>query len=222
MNRKILVSIAVLILATMACSSVSLGSNSTVVGSGNIVSETRNITGIQGVNLAGSGDVEIKIGTTESVIVRADDNIVPLIETTVSNGRLTIRTKPFTNISTHNGIHVTVVAKSLNELTMGGSGSIRASGVTGPNLVVTLPGSGDITVTGTVDHVGITLLGSGNIYCENLKASSANVQIMGSGNITAYADKSLEASIMGSGTIHYSGSPEQVSKSITGSGSITE
>ncbi len=224
MDRKILASIIVLIVATLACSTlspVSLDSNR-VIGSGKIVSETRNVGAFRGVNLAGSGDMEIKLGTTESVTIKADDNIVPLIETTILNGRLTIRTKPLTNITTSNGIRITVVAKSLDEITLAGSGSIKATGMTGPNLIVTLPGSGDITVTGTAQQATITLLGSGNIYCDGLKASSVAATIMGSGNITAYAEKSLDASILGSGTIRYSGSPDQVTKSIKGSGTITD
>ena len=86
--------------------------------------------------------------------------------------------------------------------------------MTGPKLIVALPGSGDITVTGTTSNATITLLGSGNIYCDGLKAHSVGVQIMGSGNVTTYADESLDASILGSGNIRYSGQPAQVTKDI--------
>ncbi len=220
MNAKIIASITVLLLAALACSAVPVASN-TVVGSGKVISETRNVSGFTGVRLAGFGDVNVTLGPAESVIVQADDNIVPLIETTVSVGKLIIRTKPFSSIRPTNGIHVTVVLKSLDELTLGGSGSIHATGMTGPKLMVALPGSGDITVTGTTDNATITLLGSGNIYCDGLKAKSVSVQIMGSGDVTAYADQSLDATIFGSGNIRYSGEPAQVTKNIKGSGSIT-
>lgn len=220
MNGKVIAAISILLLAALACSSVPVASN-TVLGSGKIISETRNVRGFTGVRLAGSGDVDVKLGPAESVIVEADDNIMPLIETSVSGGKLIIRTKPFTSIRTTKDIHVTIVAKSLDELTLGGSGTIHATGMSGPNLIVALPGSGDITVTGTTGHATITLLGSGNIYCDGLKAHSVGVQIMGSGNVTTYADQSLDASIFGSGNIQYSGQPAQVTKDIKGSGTIT-
>lgn len=220
MNGKVIAAISILLLAMLACSAIPMTSNA-VVGSGKVTSETRNVSGFTGVRLAGSADVDVKLGPAESVIVQADDNIVPLIETTVSVGKLIIRTKPFTNIRTANPIHVTVVAKSLDEITLGGSGSIHATGMTGPKLIVALPGSGDITVTGTTSNATITLLGSGNIYCDGLKAHSVGVQIMGSGNVTTYADESLDASILGSGNIQYSGQPAQVTKDIKGSGMIT-
>ncbi len=220
MNAKTIAAISILLLAMLACSAVPMAS-SVVGGSGKLISETRNVSGFTGVRLAGSGDVDVTLGPVESVIVEADDNIVPLIETTVSVGKLIIRVKSLTSIKTTNRIHVTVVAKSLDELTLGGSGSIHASGMTGPSLVVALPGSGDITVTGTTSHAMITLLGSGNIYCDGLKAKSVSAQIMGSGEITTYAEESLDASIFGSGNIHYSGEPAQITKNIKGSGMIT-
>jgi hypothetical protein len=154
------------------------------------------------------------------VAVEADDNIVPLIETFVSTGRLIIRTKNNTNITTSHGIKVHVVAKAFESVALSGSGSIRAEGASGSQLTVALPGSGDITVAGTVERVVITLLGSGNIYCDNLKANSGTVTIFGSGNVNVYAAKSLDASILGSGNVHYTGSPAQVTKKITGSGTI--
>ncbi len=220
MNAKIIASITVLLLAALACSAVPTASN-TVIGSGTVISEARNVSGFTGVRLAGSGDVDLKLGPTESVTIEAEDNILPLIETTVSTGKLIIRTKPFTNIKATKDIHVTVVAKSIDEITLGGSGSIHATGITGPRLIVALPGSGDITVTGTTRNATLTLLGSGNIYCDGLKANAVSVQIMGSGDVTTYADQSLDASIFGSGNVRYSGEPAQVTKNIKGSGSIT-
>ena len=220
MNTKGIVAIGVLLLAMLACSAVPVASNA-VVGSGKVISETRNVSGFTGVRLAGFGDVDVKIGPAESVVVQADDNIVPLIETTVSNGKLIIRTNPLTIIRRTSGIHVSVVAKSVDELTLGGSGNIHAAGMTGPKLVVALPGSGDITVTGKTDNATIMLLGSGNIYCDGLQAHSVGVQIMGSGNVTAYADQRLDASIFGSGNVRYSGEPAHVTKDIKGSGTIT-
>lgn len=220
MDRKVLGSIAVLILAALACSTLSVGTNR-VTGSGKIASESRNVSGFTAVELAGSADVTVTVGKADSVTVEADDNIVPLIETRVSNGKLFISTKPGTDLLTSNGVHVTVMMQSLNGLTLSGSGKMDISGMSGPQLALDLPGSGDLTVTGTADHVSISLLGSGNVVCNGLKAHTADVTLLGSGNITVYADQSLDAKLSGSGNIRYEGNPPQVTKSITGSGNIT-
>lgn len=220
MNRKILGSILALIMASMACSTISLDLNR-VVGSGRVISEARNVSDFTSIELAGSAEVNVQLGPKESVTVEADDNVVPLIETTVANGKLLISTKPGINLTTSNGVHVNVVMKSLNGITLSGSGKIFVTGMSGPELTIELPGSGNINVAGTVDHVGINLLGSGNIYCVTLRAVSADVKLDGSGNITLHATQSLNASLSGSGSIQYRGRPAQITKNITGSGSIT-
>jgi len=202
-----------LMLSVLACSTITISPN-TVTGSGNVISETRNVSGFDSVMLEGSGNVTVSFGSSESVMVEADDNIVPLIETTVQNGRLVIGTKNNTNITTRNGIHVTVTAKSLKGISLKGSGDIKVTNLTGSNVTVELPGSGNITVTGTADSVNISL-------ADGLQARSATITLNGSGNITAYASENLEATLRGSGTIHYSGNPSQVNKSVTGSGTIT-
>jgi hypothetical protein len=53
-----------------------------------------------------------------------------------------------------------------------------------------------------------------------LIARDATASIDGSGSIVLTATHSLNASISGSGTILYTGNPAQVTKSVTGSGTI--
>jgi hypothetical protein len=218
MNRKMLISLTVFMLATLACSVLS---PNTVVGSGNVVSEKRNVSGFTSIELKSPADVNITIGTTESAVIKADDNILPLIETNVSNEKLVIGNQVFKNIRASHPIQISITMKSLRGIAMSGSGSMNASGLVGQDLVVDLPGSGDITLTGTANNVTINLPGSGNIFCDGLKASSAIVTLNGSGNITVFASESLDANIRGSGAIRYNGNPAQVKKNISGSGTIS-
>ena len=220
MNRKVILGLTALLLAALACSALSLDMNQ-VVGSGHVISESRRVANFTAVELLGSADVTVVPGSNQSVVVKADDNIVPLIETTVNNGTLVIRTKPSTSFRTPNRVQVIVTMNNPDHVTLSGSGNLSVSGVTGPVFAVDLAGSGEITVTGTADSVSINLPGSGNVHCDGLKARSAKVTLLGSGIVTVYASESLDASILGSGTIRYSGNPAQVTKNISGSGTIT-
>ncbi len=210
-----------IILGFMLCGCV-FGSlvPSAVTGSGTVISESRNVNGFTSVNLQGSANVNITIGQSEAVVVKADDNIVPLIETYVQAGTLVIRTKNNTNVITRNPVDVTITMKSLVGVGLSGSGNIGVTGMNGDTLKVSLPGSGNITVSGTTTSLDVSLPGSGTINCGNLQAKSVTAKINGSGNIQVYASQSLDASILGSGTIRYAGNPSQVNKSITGSGNI--
>jgi putative autotransporter adhesin-like protein len=220
MNRNILYGLLMLLLATVACSGAALNPDR-IIGSGNVITENRDVSGFNSIDLQGSGNVNVTFGPAESVTVEADDNIVPLIETTVSNGKLIIRNKPNVNINVSNPIRINVTMKSISGIMMSGSGNINVSDLVGKDLMVALFGSGDITVNGEANTVNIQLPGSGNILCKELKADSVTVTLNGSGNITVYASESLDASIHGSGTINYAGNPAQINKSILGSGSIT-
>lgn len=61
-----------------------------VVGSGVPASETRNLPPFDGIELAGSNNVAIRLGREQSVVVHADDNLVARITTRVSGGKLVI------------------------------------------------------------------------------------------------------------------------------------
>ncbi len=218
-NRRLFISIVVLALAALACSTLSTNPNS-VVGSGHVISESRTVPAFTAVELQGSSTVDVVPGSVQSVTVQADDNILPLITTSVSSGTLIINTKSNTSLVPTTQVHVTVVMNNPMHLALTGSGTLNASGVTGPDLTVDLTGSGNVTVKGTTDHVTINLPGSGNVYCDSLTAKSVVVTLLGSGTIQVYASQSLDATIAGSGTIRYSGNPPQVTKHISGSGSI--
>ncbi|HTP00614.1 MAG TPA: head GIN domain-containing protein [Anaerolineales bacterium] len=219
MNRKVLFGMTALVLAALACQTLTSGM-SQVVGSGHAASETRTVPAFDSVELAGSADVNIILADSPSVNVEADDNILPLVETVVNNGKLVIRTKPLTNIVPTNKIVVTIAMKSLKDLTLSGSGNINVGAMTGPELTVDVSGSGNVTVEGTVDNLTVDLSGSGNVNANNLKAKSAKVGVSGSGDVKVNVSDTLDASISGSGNIRYEGNPAQVNKSVTGSGTI--
>ena len=61
-----------------------------VVGSGNIVQETRSVTGATGVDLQSAADLTIEQGAPEELILQTDDNLLTLILTDVQNGILVI------------------------------------------------------------------------------------------------------------------------------------
>ena len=220
MNRKLIAAFIIAALMLGTCSFSTFIPN-TVVGSGNVASENRSLSGFSSVTVEDSANLDVTLGPSESVTIQAEDNILPLIETRVQNGQLVIGTKSYTGISTRRPVHVMVTMKVLKSVTLRGSGNIEVSQMAGEHLVVNLPGSGNITVTGTAANLNVNLSGSGNVYCEELKAKSARVTLNGSGEVEVFADQNLDARMRGSGTIRYSGNPAQVSKNITGSGSIT-
>jgi hypothetical protein len=219
--KKIAVIIMLTAVLLSGCNFIPVNINISVIkGSGSVTSETRTVTGFTSVSLVGSADVDVKFGDTESVVVSADDNIVPLIETKVENNQLIIGSKPGVRYSTTNPVIVTLTMKSMDSAVLSGSGNFTVHDISADSLKLDLTGSGNLTVNGTANSVAIMLSGSGNVTCDGLQAKDASVTITGSGNVSVYASSSLDAVVSGSGNIKYSGNPASVNKSVTGSGTI--
>jgi hypothetical protein len=206
------------VLLSLSCS---IGSFSSipVPSSGTLTSESRTLSGFQAIALSGSADVDVRFGETEAVIVEADSGILPFIETTVENGKLAIGTKP-NAVLPPSPIYVHVVMKSLQSVSLSGSGDVHVSNLAGNNLRIDLSGSGDISVSGRADTVEITLTGSGDVNCMELIARTATITLNGSGDVNVFVNNSLTANLHGSGNIRFQGNPTKVQKFISGSGDI--
>jgi hypothetical protein len=189
-------------------------------GSGVAATQARSLPALTGVDLAGANNVVVRVGARQSVIVHADSNLLRRVTTKVSSGTLVIGNTPGT-LDARSPMFVTVSVPSLDALTVQGSGNISVTGIDSPSLTVQVPGSGTIRAAGTTARLDVAIGGSGTALLSRLTARDATASIDGSGSIVLTATHSLDASISGSGTILYTGSPAQVSKSVTGSGTIS-
>jgi hypothetical protein len=191
----------------------------TLRGSGVPAEQTRAVPSFSGVELAGSNVVTVRVGGSRSVIVRADDNLLSHVTTTVRSGRLVIATHG--RFSTQTPMHVTVTTPSLNAVALSGSGTLSTEGVRAKRLTVTLSGSGIVRASGTADRLVATLGGSGVEELGGVVARDTRAVVTGSGRIDVTATSALDASIAGSGQIVYSGNPSHVTTNVAGVGAIT-
>ena len=116
---------------------------------------------------------------------------------------------------------VEVTVPTLTALTLTGAGNIAVDGIENESLEVSLSGSGNLAGSGAAKRLEITLGGSGNVQFAHVVADEARAIVSGNGNIFVTATRSLDGSISGDGAIVYTGSPQNVTKSVTGTGAIT-
>lgn len=214
-----------------------------ITGSGQLVSEPRPVVPFQAVNLKGSMKLVLRQAAKEAVEVRADDNLLPLVDTAVveRNGlpTLEIATKRGASYSTRHRIVVTVDVVGLKALTLSGSGDAVAEGLkvgelqarivgsgdlrlqqlNAEALAVKVSGSGDVLATGRTNRLAISIAGSGDVIARELEADEVSVSIAGSGDARVNARTGLDVSIAGSGDVRYTGDPA-VKVSIAGSGDV--
>jgi hypothetical protein len=195
-------------------------SNPGVEGSGRPGRQARDVAAFDRIDLAGSNNVVIRVGEMQSVVVRADDNLLDRVTTEVQSGKLVIANTPG-SFTTRSPMSVEVAVPTLDALTLSGSGNIVVTGIDAESLEVTLPGSGTLTGNGTATRLDVTVGGSGTVQFARLVANDVRAVVSGSGTIFVTATESLDASVSGSGAILYAGNPHDVTKNVTGSGAIT-
>ena len=130
-------------------------SSTGVQGSGVAATETRDLPRFRSVELAGSNIVTIRVGEEQSVVVRADDNLVDRVTTAVQEGSLVIGNIPG-SYATRSPMSVTVSMPSLDALTLTGSGVIAVTGIEASSLTVRLPGSGVLRASGARDRISMS------------------------------------------------------------------
>jgi hypothetical protein len=214
-----------------------------VTGSGQLRNETRAITGFQAISVRGSITLVLRQGAREGVELRADDNLLPLLETrVVDHGgvpTLEIGAKDDTEFSSRHPIVATVDLVTLRALdvagscdvtsealkvpglrvAMAGSGQMRLRQLAVDELSVKVSGSGELELAGRTGTLALAVAGSGNADARGLEANDASVNVAGSGDATVNARKTLNVSVAGSGRVAYTGSAA-VKTAIAGSGSV--
>ncbi len=229
----------VLIAASLACAVPSVGIR-TIKGSGNVVTEERDVSGFDSVALSGFGKVIITQGDKESLTVETDDNLMQYIETEVRGGTLElgftgddILLRPSKSIIFRlSVIELTALDSSgagkfeIDELdadrlevTLSGAGDIRIDSLTATDLVVTVGGAGNVKVAGEVETQEVNLDGLGNYNAPDLESQAATVRIGGAGSVGIWVHDTLDVVISGAGNVEYYGSPD-VTQDISGVGSV--
>ena len=216
------------------------GDGNTISGSGKEVAVARQVGTFSTLRLDSSVDVRAHQGATPSVTVHADDNIEPLVETTTDGDTLVVRLKKGSSFRTHHKVVVDVVFTSLTAVQQRGSGDLHIDRISGPKFessisgsgdlnienaqvgafALSIAGSGDVIISGSADEARFGIAGSGDINARNFPAKKVSVSISGSGDAQVNATEALEAKVAGSGDVTYSGRPKDVSRRVSGSGSI--
>ncbi|MEP6595335.1 MAG: head GIN domain-containing protein [Ginsengibacter sp.] len=215
----------------------------TIKGNGQMKKETREVSAYTSLLSKGSMNVQIAYGNSNNIVVEADENLLPYIETTVENGKLIIKAKKNVNLKSTLKMVVYVSMTKINSLQLSGSGNINGEGafsnpgktdigISGSgniklsfdsfeDLDLSLSGSGNMDLKSTAtNNISAAVSGSGNIECSDISSNDVDAKISGSGNIKVYANKSIDAKISGSGNVYYKGSASNISSKIVGSGKV--
>jgi len=173
-------------------------------GSGDrtMASETRKIgDGIVRIELNGPIDLILKQGSTPSMMVHAEQRMLPRIKTVQEGNTLRIGVEGML-FHFNRPQRVDLTLPALQQLDARGSGDSIVNGFSGDKLTLAMHGSGDIHFKGQYMHVNAGVFGSGDLELALADASDVDLDIMGSGDIsTTGQSKVLTARVHGSGDL---------------------
>ncbi len=187
-------------------------------GNGDYVSEHRKLPPFTAIRLQLPATVIYRESNRTALEIRADSNLLELVDTEVINGTLVISARA--GYISHQPILIRSTSPTLHAAQVQGSGDLQISEISARSLSLSVMGSGDISIAGASETLSAALQGSGDIDAEALNADDCRLSLQGSGDIRASCSAHLEASLQGSGEIAVSGSPRVAQLSELGSGSI--
>ena len=211
-------------------------------GSGNIIKETRQLSDINSLSVSGPIKVEIKNGLTSSIIVEADDNIMPYVLTNISDKNLSIKLKGINNV--RNGtINIYLVVPAVSKITTSASAEVRntetiknsdklsfnaSSGslinvnIDAPSVSADASSGADIILSGRTKNLTAESSSGSKVNLFSLQAENATASASSGADVYVSASVGVNANASSGGNIKYKGGAPSVVKNVSSGGSVNQ
>lgn len=174
----------------------------TVIGTGNVVSDTVSLAAFHSVRNLASFDIEITKGSPQQVILKAQQNILDVVTYQVNNGELNLGIQNNVSIQTSKGLKAEITIPEISRVGIIGAGDFNLSG-------------------GHEDVLYIDITGAGNVMAYNLDVDTCYITTTGVGNCFVKVNNLLNVTITGVGSVYFRGNPS-INSTITGVGSLID
>lgn len=177
--------------------------NRNVVGTGPLVSKTFTLDDFSKIENLGVADIYVTLGNPQSVVLKAQQNIIDVMTIGVVGDELEIGLEKGISIDKADTIRF----------------DIRVPEITS----ITLTGVGEYVLSGDFqEELEIILTGVGNVSAFDLEVGTCSITITGVGNCEVFVKDRLNATITGVGNIYWKGHPDDMIISITGIGNLID
>ncbi len=222
-----------------ACDWLAAGTK-TVTGSGRREKRVVEVKNIQELKAMGCGRIFLKQGEQESLVIHADDNLLPYIVAGVDDGELIIGPKKNTNLISKLGIDYYLVVKEIDHIELSGALELETRSLKAKRLELELSGATKVKARVAVDELLVQASGAAKLYIEGfakkqtieiagsmhydagrLQSKSALVEASGASRVTIAVDKSLDVQASGVAVVSYNGNPKTKIESL-GASSVSK
>lgn len=212
-------------------------------GNGNFVLQDRAVKVFGKVEVSGNWVVVLRDGETFAASIEIDENLQPFVEVDQQGNTLSIQTRKDKRIHPTRAPKLFLTAPAIESIRLSGASKLMTEGeltqtipilmrVSGageldmdlkaPEVKLDISGSGDIDLRGQTRNFWLDISGAGEARCFDLLAEKTNVRISGAGEAQVFASIELTAKVSGAGEVQYKGEPAEVSRKVSGAGSIKQ
>lgn len=191
-----------------------------VSGSGNIVTDKRDLTGFKAIDVGGIFKLEVTAQQDYSVEVVADDNLQPIIKTEIDGDVLRISSDR--HIKSHGPILIKISAPDIENVEASGASNVNVSNLKNAEFAIDTSGASKVAVQGETELLNIDVSGASNINAEGLKAGNARVDASGASKVSVFAVDELRAEASGASKIVYTGTPKNFTNKTSGASSVSQ
>jgi hypothetical protein len=209
-------------------------------GSGNVVTEKRDVQDFNSVSVSTGINLFIEQGGDEELIIEAEDNIMSKITTDVKDGKLEIGFKwnTFGGLDLNKPVKVYLTVIELEEIDVSSGAEVQSeelktdklkvdisSGaaaeliVEAQNLDIALSSGSNLEISGKAANQKVDLSSGVDYDAGELESKTVNIDVSSGGSAVIWATDKLDVSISSGGSVKYKGSPEIISD-ISSGGSI--
>jgi hypothetical protein len=231
--KKAAIILTAIFIASILGSCIFTGS---IKGNGNVVEETRDLGEFSKISVSRGMNVYITQGTSTKVTVKADENLLKVIDTYVDDETLKVSCTKMIRNATSNKVYVTVTDLENIKSTSGSNifsedslrtGNLEIKSTAGSNVRLSIE-TGDLNVSasagsniflkGMAKSVVMKANSGSNIKAGDLQTGNCEVKVSSGANIWIKVQNGLNARASSGGNIWYSGepSPLEIEKSSGG------
>ncbi|MDP4260955.1 MAG: head GIN domain-containing protein [Bacteroidota bacterium] len=209
-------------------------------GTGNVITQTRDVSHFTGVDVSSAIDLYLKQDSAFAAKVVTDDNLQQYIQIREENGILYIQQRDNTSLDPSGKIKVYISAPLFTSMRASGACNITSENrlSSNENISIDLSGASDarldikalkisaglsgactLALKGEAKELSVDGSGSSNIKCFDLMTEQTKIDISGACDAEVFASVKLDIEASGSSDVKYRGNAA-VSQNISGAGSV--
>ena len=188
-----------------------------IVGSGRFVTDSRPVRDFDAISVSNGGRAIVTRSDVESLNITAEDNILPLIESRVVNGTLTLTFRAGEGSVSTRGMTYHIGMRSMRGFNGEAGSFIEAHGIDTANLEVRVSAGSTFIGSGTADRLGLELSAGSRVDAAALRSRVTTATLSSGSTAVVRVSDSLSVTASSGSQLEYLGNPAVHAQTSAGS-----